>query len=876
MVSTCKIFLVLLLVFCNQLFAQTVTREPYLQAPTENSIVIRWRTAESILGKLKFGTGQNSEINQISENEPTTEHIIKITNLKPDTKYYYQIENHAANNGNDARYFFKTAPTKNTKRTMNFWAGGDFGDLSLPEYENNQAAVRDAYLKYKKNTETDMWFWLGDNGYGKNRDVVLQKSIFDFYGKNIMLNTPFSAALGNHEFDEDPVNQQKTRDVHQLKITSPPIDGEAGGFSSKNKAYYSFNYGNIHFICLDTYGMDEGKYRIWDKRSTQYNWLVQDLIKNEMLWTIVFFHHPPYTKRSHDSDIEPELGYIRQALVPLFDQYEVDLVMSGHSHIYERSYLISGHTGDSYTFNKTQHLVKTTKGFYDKIEKPFINKDKGTIYVVAGSFGKLEYIPDEEKNKPAHPTSVYSNLTIGGSVVFSIKNNRLDLKWLCADGQIRDKFTIFKNVNKAEKIDIEYGDSTKLVSSWEGTHQWNNNQIGNEIIVKPLQSTNYFVKDSLDFLQDKFDLRVTERPIIETLIANNQSFISGQKIKTEFTLQNTLLNKWQFEAILSDENGNFANPKFKQNISSQKFDFELPEVLKPSKNYKIKVIANSNAFDVFVSPSFEVKAPNLNFEILNTQKAYCIGQRINLKPKFINVLPGKRLNTILSFIPNSDITKIITIPFNNLDSTISIVLPLELENFNKFKIKISDQNPFTENIESDWIDLYQKATLSFGEVKNIGFNANHSVILKLTGTAPYTYKTNFQDWTTISQATISIPVNTYKVREFKLEGIKNVCGNGQISSQNLYFMADPLGLELKKIGVDLSPNPAKDTIIIKLNHKNNPTKILIKNLAGKNILQKTCKENYNNIDISSFENGLYIVQIINKIGQTTKKIVIQK
>ena len=76
---------------------------------------------------------------------------------------------------------------------------------------------------------------------------------------------------------------------------------------------------------------------MYNKQSPQYQWLEKDLAANKALWTIVFFHHPPYTKRSHDSDVEVALGEVRQTLVPLFDKYKVDLVLNGHSHVYELS-----------------------------------------------------------------------------------------------------------------------------------------------------------------------------------------------------------------------------------------------------------------------------------------------------------------------------------------------------------------------------------------------------------------------------------------------------------------------------------------------------------------------------------------------------------
>ena len=76
-----------------------------------------------------------------------------------------------------------------------------------------------------------------------------------------------------------------------------------------------------------------------------YNWLRNDLISNTQQWTVVYFHHAPYTKGIHNSDTEIELIDMRQNIIPLLESYGVDLVLAGHSHIYERSYFIKNHTG---------------------------------------------------------------------------------------------------------------------------------------------------------------------------------------------------------------------------------------------------------------------------------------------------------------------------------------------------------------------------------------------------------------------------------------------------------------------------------------------------------------------------------------------------
>ena len=78
-------------------------------------------------------------------------------------------------------------------------------------------------------------------------------------------------------------------------------------------------------------------------------WLRADLAAASAPWIVAYWHHPPYTKGSHDSDAEPQLAQMRERFLPVLEAHGVDLVLTGHSHAYERSFLIDGHYGPSDT-----------------------------------------------------------------------------------------------------------------------------------------------------------------------------------------------------------------------------------------------------------------------------------------------------------------------------------------------------------------------------------------------------------------------------------------------------------------------------------------------------------------------------------------------
>ncbi len=594
----------LFLLILPTLHAQTITRGPYLQQLSNSGVIIRWRTNIPTESVVKFYEDSPTQSTSISDSSSTTEHIIQLSNLKADTRYNYAVGTSITTLASGKDFYFVTAPPKGSNRPIHIWAMGDFGDESTKIYMETQKGIKSSYLK-KRPAFNDLWLWLGDNAYCCGTDAEYQKQVFDFYGSGIFGNTPFFPSPGNHEYFASPTGRED-RKIPYYDIISVPSKGEMGGVPSNQKAYYSYDYGNIHVISLDSDGFDNNK-RVYEPQSPQYQWLKQDLAANKAMWTIVMFHHPPYTKRSHDSDAEPELQFMRENLVPLFDQYKVDLVLAGHSHIYERSYLMKNHTGHSLSFNYNEHVVQKVNGRYDANpdSKPFINKDEGTIYCTVGSAGRLDWNGSHD----VHPSSIYSNISIGGSLLLTINGNRLDGRWLCADNVERDHFTVFKNVNKREDLHVEYGSKIHLSSSWRGNHVWSNgNKKDEEIDYQVLKSETIVVKDSLGFLEDDFVITVSPQPIINTNLTTT-SVCPGQALSVAFDVQNTDSKKWNYSLELSDAYGLFDKPLILAQSAASPIQIILPDSLKEGNNYKFRVRPNVDYFDERTSQSFTISKP---------------------------------------------------------------------------------------------------------------------------------------------------------------------------------------------------------------------------------------------------------------------------
>jgi hypothetical protein len=247
-------------------------------------------------------------------------------------------------------------------------------------------------------------------------------------------SSPLWPTLGNH--DGKSANSVTQSGVY-YDIFTLPTRGQAGGVASGTEAYYSFDYANIHFICLDSHDTDRSA------GGAMAQWLEADLAATKRDWIIAFFHHPTYTKGTHDSDGEARLIEMRQVFLPLLEAGGVDLVLTGHSHVYERSFLLDGHYGMSSTFVAAANVKQNGDGRPDGTgvyRKPRTRvPHDGEVSVVAGSAGHASAKP-----VPLNHPAMFISLNEAGSVVLDINALRLDLTFINEKGEKRDWFSIVK------------------------------------------------------------------------------------------------------------------------------------------------------------------------------------------------------------------------------------------------------------------------------------------------------------------------------------------------------------------------------------------------------------------------------------------------
>ena len=407
-----------------------ISRGPYLQTTTTNSCSIHWRTDVETDSKVSYGL-TNSFGNTIVNTAMVKDHSIKIEGLLPNTKYFYRMGSTAVVLEGGVENYFYTAPVFNSEQSIQIWALGDFGNGSL-----QQTQVLQSYLNYLGGKRNDMWIWLGDNAYYNGTDQEYGNFVFNVY-KNQFKNWSFYPALGNHDYGQAGYLSTASLGTNfpYFNIFNLPKHAQCGGVPSNSEKYYSYNWGNVHFIALDSYGA------LNHTGSPMYQWLLNDLQLNTAKWIIAYWHHPPYSKGTHNSDVEIEMVDMRKNIVPLLERFGVDLVFTGHSHTYERSYFIHGHYGLEDSFDSA-HIVQPGDGF----SIPYL-KDKehnGTVYTVCGVGGQVS--SGASFGFP-HDAMVSSISSLAGSTSIEVKGDSMHCKFILSNGFIADEFYIVKNGN---------------------------------------------------------------------------------------------------------------------------------------------------------------------------------------------------------------------------------------------------------------------------------------------------------------------------------------------------------------------------------------------------------------------------------------------
>jgi hypothetical protein len=293
---------------CGQPAATSLsfTRTPYLQLVTDGSADVSWVSGtdaalsvaiSDIDGTVVANTTAGRDLSAMVATG-SSQWITPLRPLAPSTVYCYDVE---SGGGGSGRLGFRTAPAAGTGATVRFLAFGDSGGGG-----SDQAALRDQMAT----VPFDFIIHTGDIAYENGTRAEFQENFFKPYA-DLLKYFPVFPASGNHEYVTE--DAAPFREAFVL-----PENGGPEGI----ERWYSFDWGDVHFVALDTERTGP----------VQAAWLDADLTANTRPWTIVYGHRPPFSSGEHGND-----SAFQTYFVPLLEKHKVPLVLNGHEHDYERT-----------------------------------------------------------------------------------------------------------------------------------------------------------------------------------------------------------------------------------------------------------------------------------------------------------------------------------------------------------------------------------------------------------------------------------------------------------------------------------------------------------------------------------------------------------
>jgi predicted phosphodiesterase len=280
---------------------------PYLQAVTATSIYVLAKSESVTPMTVEYGQSrvldQRVGTEKIDKTDATPEiyiHKIKLTGLKPDSQYYYRV----------------TQGTNHSKN-YNFWTsanpGRPFRFAWMADCRSG-IHVHDQIAKRIKEAKPRFSIYGGDLAVrGSYR--AFEKEFFRSAELDLIANVPFFNTVGNHEGWT-----QNTK-----AFTEAPDSPTA------SQGYYSFDYGDLHVLVLNT-ETDKSN----SKLNSQYQFAKEDLHASKKPWKIVVSHIPAYCAGGHGKD-----KTMQRFTKKIFEPEKIDMVISGHSHFYQHN-LVNG------------------------------------------------------------------------------------------------------------------------------------------------------------------------------------------------------------------------------------------------------------------------------------------------------------------------------------------------------------------------------------------------------------------------------------------------------------------------------------------------------------------------------------------------------
>ncbi len=354
--------------------------------------------SEDFDSKSKIMKAETSKLN--TELGKVNIHSVTLRGLEPGKKYTYRV---GTGTNRSEKYFFSTAANNTTNFKFLIFGDSQSSGISKPDYSDWRKTVRNAY---NANKDAEFFVNLGDL---VNIDLYTHWNKWFSSAEGIVNLIDVIPVGGNHETYKDN-SFKATRKPRYLKYLFKVPQNGPKGYKSQ---VYSCDYGNIHFVVLDSQ-YNEEKNVDGSILETQKEWLDNDLKKTNKPWKIVLFHKSPFPNMPSRPNNE-----VRAAFQPIIDKYHVDVVFNGHDHCVARTYAING---DRY------------------LDKPSL----GTVYYTAGRSGNKVY---NDTKQMKWDTFFCNPKDQPSYIIAEMQGNKLVLTAKKQDGELIDTFTIDKSTD---------------------------------------------------------------------------------------------------------------------------------------------------------------------------------------------------------------------------------------------------------------------------------------------------------------------------------------------------------------------------------------------------------------------------------------------
>lgn len=323
-----------------------------------------------------------------------------IIDLTPDTKYEYRI-GYSTDRRSDW-YPLETA------------GAGEYEVLIYPDSQSGDYSGWEQLVKNSADRNPNAALYISMGDLVDNGEQAYQWRTWLDSIKPLSARIPLAPTLGNHEMYTLDWKMREPRAYLNY------FDVPSNGNTTFDRHYYSYDYGDVHYVVLDTQLYESNHEDNHDTHhpdlyDEQVQWLRQDLASNTKKWTVVLMHRDPFQYAFDRPGTSRAAGFDEEGVLfmPIFDEFNVDLVLSAHLH----SYRNRGHV------------------------RNFDRDASGPLYILTGIAGDAR-----RPNWQQHPLDVYvaPDREKNNYMTMTVTPNRLVVRAFLADGTQLDESVIEK------------------------------------------------------------------------------------------------------------------------------------------------------------------------------------------------------------------------------------------------------------------------------------------------------------------------------------------------------------------------------------------------------------------------------------------------